>query len=404
MMTAKKLFNERYRAKRKEAQYYNKFIFNGHFTVFLVILIGAFILGYGEWLKDIPTGINYYLMISIVLAVSSIFPLKTYLVEADSLFLLPFESQMQDYIHKGIWTSYYTRLPLQIVLLVIAYPLVHTLEPNQMLHFMIVGIYALFFPLIGLMIKWHWFLYGLEGWTVNVVLGILNLSGIYVMLSSGSSHSFGSPAALIIIYLLLKKLTVKHQLPWTFLIKQAHQHQANYYKFVSMFIDVKGLQEGAVRRRYLDFLLATPKKFNETTMYPYLFKRNFVRGKDAFNLTLRLIIIAVLLMSWLNHPYVSLIIGCMAMYILILQMSQFYTQEAYGLWPQVWPPSEDLVIQGYQKFLTHTTSIMAILLSIVYFIFNLSHGYFVVLFFIVGYITIHRTIKKLKYKESLLRD
>ncbi|MEJ7485442.1 ABC transporter permease, partial [Staphylococcus hominis] len=45
------LFNRRYKAIRKEKSYYNKFIFNGHFTVFLLILLGAFIFGYGEWLQ-----------------------------------------------------------------------------------------------------------------------------------------------------------------------------------------------------------------------------------------------------------------------------------------------------------------------------------------------------------------
>ena len=51
---AKQLFNLRKQAIKKEKSYYNKFIFNGHFSVFLVILLGAFILGYGDWLKSMP--------------------------------------------------------------------------------------------------------------------------------------------------------------------------------------------------------------------------------------------------------------------------------------------------------------------------------------------------------------
>ncbi|SUM57837.1 ABC transporter permease [Staphylococcus microti] len=404
MMTAQQLFANRYRAKRKEKQYYNKFIFNGHFTVFLVILIGAFILGYGEWLRNIPKGIDYFLLISIVLAVSSNFPLKTYLEEADSLFLLPYELQMTTYIQQSIWMSFFTRLPLQIVLLVIAYPLVHTLVPHQTLAFVMVVVFSIIFPLLGLLIKWHWFVYGIKPWAIHIVLFVIYLLGYYIMLATQSWYSFGSMIVLLILYVVLKKLTLQKRLPWAFLIKQARQHQVNYYKFVSMFTDVKGLQEGAVRRRYLDFLLATPKTFNEQVMYPYLFKRNFLRGKDAFNLTLRLMIIAVLLMIWLSQPFVSLIIGCMAMYILILQMSQFYTQEAYGLWPQVWPASEELVIRGYEQFLNITAIIISVLLSIVYLIMNLSHGYLVICLFVVGFFTIRRTIKKLKYKEALLRD
>ncbi|MGV3043064.1 ABC transporter permease EcsB [Staphylococcus rostri] len=404
MMTARQLFTNRYRAKSKEKQYYNKFIFNGHFTVFLVILIGAFILGYGEWLRNIPRGIDYFLLISIVLAVSANFPLKTYLEEADSLFLLPYEAQMNTYIQQSIWMSYFTRLPLQVLLLAIAYPLVRTIAANEQMAFVIVAVFSLIFPLLGLLIKWHWFVYGLESWSVHLVLFVINLSGYYVMLSTQSLHSFGSIISLVVLYIFLRKLTEQHRLPWAFLIKQARQHQVNYYKYVSMFTDVKGLQEGAVRRRYLDFLLATPKSFNEEVMYPYLFKRNFIRGKDAFNLTLRLVLIAALLMIWLSQPFISLIIGCMAMYILILQMSQFYTQEAYGLWPQVWPASEDLVIQGYQKFLNVTAIVISTLFSIIYLVLNLAHGYLIILFFAVGFITIRRTIKKLKYKEALLRD
>ncbi|MGT2357539.1 ABC transporter permease [Staphylococcus aureus] len=48
---ATSVLNKRLHALRKEKNYYNKFIFNGHFMVFLLILLGAFIFGYGEWLK-----------------------------------------------------------------------------------------------------------------------------------------------------------------------------------------------------------------------------------------------------------------------------------------------------------------------------------------------------------------
>ena len=67
-------------------------------------------------------------------------------------------------------------------------------------------------------------------------------------------------------------------------------------------------------------------------MYLFLFTRSFVRGKDAFNIILRLIIIALILMIWLANPFVTIVIGCLFMYITLLQMSQFYTQQdmAYG--------------------------------------------------------------------------
>lgn len=90
--SATSLFKSRLNTIQKEKRYYNKFIFNGHFSVFLLILLGAFILGYGQWLQHIPKHIDYTLCASIILAVTSIFPIRTFLKDADRIFLLPFEN------------------------------------------------------------------------------------------------------------------------------------------------------------------------------------------------------------------------------------------------------------------------------------------------------------------------
>ncbi|ARJ50095.1 ABC transporter permease EcsB [Staphylococcus lutrae] len=404
MKTAQQLFHERLSAHRKEKNYYNKFIFNGHFSVFLVVLIGAFILGYGQWLQHMPSNINYALCVSVVLSMTSIFPLKTLLQDADRLFLLPFEKKMAAYIQKSVIHSYFSRMPLQILMLIIFYPLWHTAYPEHMKDFMIVVILALIFPFLSLLLKWEWYRYGLENWSIWLLLFVLHLCGYYVILAASDVSAFVAVFALVLLWLLLKRLNRTQLFPWVFMIAQAQQQQMNYYKFVNMFTDVKGLQEQAVRRRYLDFLLKTPRPFDQTKLYPFLFKRNFLRGKDALNMTIRLIVIIAGLMIWLHHPVVNVIMGSLAMYLIVLQMSQFYTQEAYSLWPQVWPVSEEYVIEGYRKFLQQMVYIIGTLLSIVYIILHSNYFYAVVLFFVIGFYTTRSTIKKLKYQEHLLKD
>lgn len=139
-------------------------------------------------------------------------------------------------------------------------------------------------------------------------------------------------------------------------------------------------------------------------MYLYLFTRSFVRGRDAFSIIFRLIVIALVLMIWLSFPIVSAIIGCLFMYITLLQMSQFYTQQAYGLWPQVWPVSDVEVIKGYEKFLYRLMLIIGIIFSIAFISIYPQYFFFALIFFIVGWLTIRSTIKKLQYQESLLKD
>ncbi len=114
-----------------------------------------------------------------------------------------------------------------------------------------------------------------------------------------------------------------------------HRHHMNYYKFVNMFTDVKHLKESAVRRSYLDILLPVPKgsKFNSNAMYLFLFIRSFIRGRDAFNIIFRLVIIAVLLMVWLSYPLVTGVIGSLLCILYCCKWHNFIHNKhmAYGL-------------------------------------------------------------------------
>ncbi|PTL16420.1 multidrug ABC transporter ATP-binding protein, partial [Staphylococcus gallinarum] len=380
---AKQLFIQRKREIAKEKRYYNKFIFNGHFSVFLVILLGAFIMGYAGWLQSIPKHINYALIASVVMAVISIFPIRTLLKDADRLFLLPFEKHMSEYMKQSISYSYFTRIGLQILMIVILFPLFYVLNGQTFGFYVIFAILALLLPLLGLVLKWLWYKYKLESWSLYTLLLIIYTSSYYVALGVKSIASIAAVFILIGLSFILYKSTDKHLFPWEKLIKIEQQHHMNYYKFVNMFTDVKHLKETAVRRSYLDPLLTTPKqkKFNAQHMYLYLFTRSFARGKDAFHIILRLVVIAIILIIWLQQPVVALIIGSLFMYIILLQMAQFYTQQAYGLWPQVWPVPDSKVIRGYEQFLNRLMFIIGIIFLIVYFIVNPTYGFAGVIFF-----------------------
>ncbi|MDN6067473.1 MAG: ABC transporter permease, partial [Staphylococcus equorum] len=119
---AKQLFSTRKQEISKEKQYYNKFIFNGHFSVFLVIMFGAFLVGYGDWLQSTPKHFNYALVASIVVALTSMFPIRTLLKDADRLFLLPFEKHMSEYMKHSLIYSYFSRIGIQVVILIVLFP------------------------------------------------------------------------------------------------------------------------------------------------------------------------------------------------------------------------------------------------------------------------------------------
>ncbi|MDT0707089.1 ABC transporter permease [Mammaliicoccus sciuri] len=400
------LYKVRQREEVLEKMNYNKFIFNGHFLIFITIMIGAFALGYSNWLKDIPQNINYRLIFSVILSICSIFPMRTFFREADKLYLLPFEKHLTLYIRKALTYSYFNRLYLPVVILVIGLPLFYQLMGGKFYLYITVMVLSFIFPILGLMMKWFWLKYGLEIWGINVLLFIVYASGYYTTLKVGALSGLLSIVVLIALIILLENINRGTFYQWETLIAIEHNHKMNYYKFVNMFTDVKVLNERTVRRRYLDVFLKvpSPKKFNQNYMYKFLFVRSFARGKDAFFIVLRLLIIGLVLIWWIDQPVISAILGALIIYLLILQLSQFYKQQAYGLWPQVWPVSEGQVVKGYHQFLINIMIVLGIILSIIYILKFVTAIYFVILFFIVGWLTIDSSIKKIKKHQELLRD
>lgn len=400
------LYKVRQREEVLEKMNYNKFIFNGHFLIFITIMIGAFALGYSNWLKDIPQNINYRLIFSVILSICSIFPMRTFFREADKLYLLPFEKHLTLYIRKALTYSYFNRLYLPVVILVIGLPLFYQLMGGKFYLYITVMVLSFIFPILGLMMKWFWLKYGLEIWGINVLLFIVYASGYYTTLKVGALSGLLSIVVLIALIILLENINRGTFYQWETLIAIEHNHKMNYYKFVNMFTDVKVLNERTVRRRYLDVFLKvpSPKKFNQNYMYKFLFVRSFARGKDAFFIVLRLLIIGLVLIWWIDQPVISAILGALIMYLLILQLSQFYKQQAYGLWPQVWPVSEGQVVKGYHQFLINIMIVLGIILSFIYILKFVTAIYFVILFFIVGWLTIDSSIKKIKKHQELLRD
>ncbi|HBV04041.1 MULTISPECIES: ABC transporter permease EcsB [Mammaliicoccus] len=406
MYDAKSLFNTRQKEELIEKLNYNKFIFNGHFLIFLTIMLGAFALGYSNWLQDIPQNINYRLILSVILAVVSIFPLRTLFREADKLYLLPFEKHLSIYIKKAIIYSYINRLFLPIIVLIVGFPLFYELLGSKFYLYITVIVLSFIYPLMGLIIKWFWLKYGLEVWGANILLFIVYASGYFITLKVGLFSGITTILVLISLVILMESINRGTFYQWETLIAIEYNHKMNYYKLVNMFTDVKVLNERTVRRKYLDLFLRIPssKKFNENYMYKFLFIRSFARGKDAFFIVLRFLIIGLILIWWIDQAIISAILGALIMYLLILQLSQFYKQQAYGLWPQVWPVNEGKVIKGYHQFLISMMWVLGAILSIIYIVKFVTTSYFFIIFFIVGWLTIDSSIKKIKKHQELLRD
>lgn len=403
MNKARQLFYDRKARNDKEVAYYSKFIFNGHFIVFLTIAFGALMLQYSQLLKNLPDNINYNLIIAVILAALTVTPLRTFMKSADSIFLLNFERDMAPYFKQAIIRSGSLRTLLFIVMGGLLAPLYmeRTALVAGYICAIVLGVWMIY---SGLVMRHLMMKLGITNGYISLLIFLMALSGIYTSLE-------GLPITIISIILftlgliyLFNKNAAHRLLNFDHYIDYEHQLYQAQNKLINMFTDVKGMKDKAVRRRYFDALLPRKSHYTKAHMFEYLFIRNFVRSNDSMWIVVRLIAVGCILM-WLVHQYVvGLIIGLFFSYAIIMQASQYYKMQAFSLWPKVWPTPESLVLQGFRKFMRKLTIVTTTVIAVCYILIYPSHFYFAIILYVMMFWTLNSVSAKIEKRMNLLRD
>lgn len=403
MNKARQLFYDRKARNDKEVAYYSKFIFNGHFIVFLTIAFGALMLQYSQLLKNLPDNINYNLIIAVIFAALTVTPLRTFMKSADSIFLLNFERDMAPYFKQAIIRSASLRTLLLIVMGGLLAPLYieRTASVAGYICAIVLGVWMIY---SGLVMRHLMMKLGITNGYISLLIFLMTLSGIYTSLE-------GLPITIISIILftlgliyLFNKNAAHRLLNFDHYIDYEHQLYQAQNKLINMFTDVKGMKDKAVRRRYFDALLPRKSHYTKAHMFEYLFIRNFVRSNDSMWIVVRLIAVGCILM-WLVHQYiVGLIIGLFFSYAIIMQASQFYKMQAFSLWPKVWPTPESLVLQGFRKFMRKLSIVTTTVIAVCYILIYPSHFYLAIILYVMMFWTLNSVSAKIEKRMNLLRD
>ncbi|MCE4957672.1 ABC transporter permease [Macrococcoides caseolyticum] len=405
MDKAVKLFKRRQAKNQKEIAYYSKFIFNGHFIVFLSIAFGALMLQYSQMVKQLSPHINYHLIIALILSTLVITNLRTFIRPADHIFLLNFESHMPRYFKLAIMRSTVLRSIIVIGVMLFLVPLYFNAVQHSVAGYIAALALSLCMIHIGLWMRYLMMKLDIEAHWISLLIFIMTLSGTYTALEG--LYLTVVPIVLFglgFIYLLYKN--AQHRtLNWHALIDYEERLKHKQNKFINMFTDVKGMKDTVKRRRLLDVLLPKNKaKYNQQHMFEFLFVRNFLRSSDALWIIIRLMLIACLVIWVVNQPIVAIIIGSFIVYAIVLQTSQFYKQQAFQLWPKVWPVPESFVLSGFKQFMRKLMWVTTIMIAIVYIVIYPSHFYYTIVFFILMLWTMRNVTEKIEKRMKRLRD
>jgi len=396
------LYKSRIEDDIKIRSYYGKYIFNSHFLIFLTIAAGVFLYSLLGILSTMEPTIYLDLIAALIMSLLLLPKYRSLLKEADVLFLPPYEKNMKKYFSYTSQYSFWLNIGLPIVGLVIAILLLsvgHSMLEMVTFAVMSVILYIMAFTIrrnainspitqntvVGMLIVIHF---------VSLMLLLQNM----LLAAAGLGLIFG-------LYFWINKKQYKN-LDWTTLVNYEAILMQKYYQYVSIFTNVHHISKQYKRRKYFDSLLKQPKpgNFNKSHMYEYLFKRTFLRDNDLPMIILRLLLIFAVAMVWVDQLMLSVIIILFALYIIVLQMSQLYTAQAYLLWPKIWPVKREYIRESYIRFSHKLIFIISMALAVLVLILHPVYFYIAVIFPLWGYLLNSYFSKSVYKKEKLLSD
>lgn len=392
-----KLFNTRMEEDIKIRSYYGKFIFNSHFLVFLMIAGGVLLYTLLGLRETLSPSIYIDALCAILMAVVLLPKYRTLLKEADMLFLPSYEKKMTAYFKRANLYSLSLGLALPVITAVAVLILLsigHGLTTIVLFFLLAALLYFSGFNIRRLSVNT-----GAGKWLITAVLIAVNFISLLLVLLH---PYFIAPALLcIVIFTAIMKKQSYNTISWLDYVQYEKEALQQYYQTVSMFTNVKRIDKAFKRRRFLDVFLWTPKadKFNKKYMYEYLFYRSFMRDHDLPMIVLRIIVLFFIIIFWISNIYVSLIFSLFGIYLIVLQMSQIYTAQAYLLWPKVWPVKRAYIQKSYISYSHKVVFIITLIFAVMFIVTQPAEFFYAFLFPVWGYV-LNRILSKSIYKKE----
>ncbi len=344
------LWNERVRAYWNEAIRYLRLIGNSGFlfTVYVLIIIGSYYYSvFLDWLPEsFPAVWVFVAVFAHFLTRSGV---RTFVKQADVVFLLPYESKLDAYFRASKRYSFVLQSAVILLVLIVLSPLFTQYLAEQ------AG--SVLFILIMLLVVKGWnigasweeqrFQSEAERRTHFLLRGVLNIAFVY-LLFSGANWLF-LVAVFAIMFLLYtfyyRRLSQALSLKWDHLIQVEQGMLLFFYRIANAFTDVPQLKNKVRPRSYLSWLLEGLTN-SKTSVYHFLFARSFLRANDYAGIYLRLVFILAFILIVIPDGWLQLVVMLLFMHMVTNQLSTLWYHYDAMMWVDLYPVQEGMKKQA----------------------------------------------------------
>ena len=312
----KDLFLRRKQAFRKECVGYLRYVLNDHFVLFLLVLIGFLAYQYSQLLQDFPE--NHWPILLFLGIVSALLlawgGIATYMEGPDKLFLLVSEEEVKSYLKGQTVRSLVFWLFVQTLFLLLFAPL-----------FLAMG----------------------YGFPVFLIYVVLLGAGKYLLFRQKASKFF-----------------TENGIDWDYVIAQESKRKQILLRFFALFTQVKGVSNSVKRRVYLDFILKAVQKV-PSKIWQNLYLRSYLRNGDLFALSLRLLLLSLLALVFIEQAWIATAVVVLFNYLLLFQLLALYHAFDYQYLTQLFPLEKGEKEKGLQEVIRGLTGFVLLVQLIV---------------------------------------
>ncbi|GKU75805.1 ABC transporter permease [Paenibacillus sp. L3-i20] len=344
-MKAKKgteqLWRERARAFRSETMPYFRYMAQSGFPSFLSLILIASTISYITLIKNLPQDFPIiWIGVLVLTPVVSWSPLRTFLVMADTVFLMPREHELVPYIRRSFQRSIRVSGLIAAAVFLLYVPIY--IQGEEISGPWLLGFILILLKAGNVVAGWR---ERSMSWTsirntFRVLRWILTGLTIMVWLIALPWQALLFTILCSILVAFCYRLPQKQRFPWERLIAEERTTRRRYYVFFGMFIDVPTLSSSVSRRTYLAWIL--PRiPFAQRNTFVYLYAASLFRTEIG-GILVRILLLGSLVIYWLADAASLAGWGAIFVYGIVavvfgLQTGGLRAVHRYSVWKHVFP-------------------------------------------------------------------
>ncbi len=320
---------------------YLRYILTGHLLIVLMFLFGWVAYNYQNWTNAVPEDFPIEIAIGVVVGtLLTHSPIRTYLRDADAVFLLPLEAKLKQYFVRSFIVSFIVQSFQLLIVLVLCMPFYNQLrETSISLSWLL--LLAVFLKLLNLLFQFAQQFTPIPSKMLRekVTIFLLNVLMITMFLRQDYWLMIAMVGIFVVISLLEANKIYSTPLPWERLVSLENDFMNRFYRLANLFTDVPHLKGQIAPRKLLSRFMSTQYQSANKTM-DYLFMRTFMRANGYFGLVVRLTFIAAIIIFFAHLQYGSLVVTLLFLYFTGIQLIPMAHHHHYQMWLDLYPIEE----------------------------------------------------------------